>query len=108
MNLMNNAVIQTPRPFNEPILDHAPGSPERAALKKALDEAASREIEVPLDTRRVASQETITRTMITPQVKTMVALRESMRVCRVISSITAIFFAMVCMATTDSATASPL
>jgi 1-pyrroline-5-carboxylate dehydrogenase len=48
MNLMNNAVIQTPRPFNEPILDHAPGSPERAALKRALDEAASREIEVPL------------------------------------------------------------
>ena len=48
MNLMNNAVIQTPRPLNEPILDHAPGSPERAALKRALDEAASREIEVPL------------------------------------------------------------
>ena len=48
MNLMNNAVIRTPRPVNEPVLDYAPGSPERAALKAALADAAAREIEVPL------------------------------------------------------------
>ena len=48
MNLMNNAVIHTPRPVNETVLDYAPGSPERAALKSALDEAAGQEIEVPL------------------------------------------------------------
>ena len=48
MNLMNNAVIQTPRPFNEPILDHAPGSPERASLKARLKEMLAEEIEIPL------------------------------------------------------------
>jgi len=48
MNLMNNAVIRPPRPVNEPVLDYAPGSPERAALKAALADAAAREIEVPL------------------------------------------------------------
>ena len=48
MNLMNNAIIQPPRPVNEPVLDYAPGSPERAALETTLAEAAAREIEVPL------------------------------------------------------------
>jgi 1-pyrroline-5-carboxylate dehydrogenase len=48
MNLMNNAVIQTPQPVNEPVLDYAPGSPEKKALKLALDEMSSREVEIPL------------------------------------------------------------
>ncbi|MBT8039266.1 MAG: L-glutamate gamma-semialdehyde dehydrogenase [Gammaproteobacteria bacterium] len=48
MNLMNNAVINTPYPLNEPILDYAPGSPEKATLKAALDELSSRELEIPL------------------------------------------------------------
>ncbi len=48
MNLMNNAVMNTPAPVNEPILNYAPGSVERLELKKALAEMASREIEIPL------------------------------------------------------------
>ncbi len=48
MNLMNNAVISTPRPVNEPILNYAPGSPEKAALKKALAEMSARQLEIPL------------------------------------------------------------
>jgi len=48
MNLMNNAVIRTPRPVNEPVLDYAPGSAERAALETALQETAARQVEVPL------------------------------------------------------------
>ena len=48
MNLMNNAVINTPKPVNEPILGYAPGSPEKAALKKALAEMAAKQLEIPL------------------------------------------------------------
>ena len=48
MNLMNNAVINTPYPSNEPVLDYAPGSPEKTALKAALAEVASKQIEIPL------------------------------------------------------------
>ncbi|MCS7152316.1 MAG: L-glutamate gamma-semialdehyde dehydrogenase [Bacteroidia bacterium] len=35
-----------PQPTNEPVLAHAPGSPERLALEKALHEAYSRQVEV--------------------------------------------------------------
>ena len=48
MNLMNNAVINTPFPINEPVLDYAPGSPEKKAVKAALAEAAARQLEIPL------------------------------------------------------------
>ncbi len=48
MNLLNNAVISTPKPVNEPILSYAPGSPERAKLKHALTEAAGKQLEIPL------------------------------------------------------------
>ena len=48
MNLMNNAVISTPKPVNEPILSYAPGSPEKAAIKKALAEMSARQLEIPL------------------------------------------------------------
>jgi len=48
MNLLNNAVISTPKPVNEPILSYAPGSPERAKLKKALTEAAGKQLEIPI------------------------------------------------------------
>ena len=48
MNLMNNAVISTPKPINEPILSYAPGSPEKAAIKKALAEMSARQLEIPL------------------------------------------------------------
>ena len=48
MNLMNNAVISTPKPVNEPILSYAPGSREKQALKKALAEMAAKQLEIPL------------------------------------------------------------
>jgi 1-pyrroline-5-carboxylate dehydrogenase len=48
MNLINNAVINTPSPRNEPVLNYAPGSPEKKALKAALAEVASKQIEIPL------------------------------------------------------------
>jgi 1-pyrroline-5-carboxylate dehydrogenase len=45
---MSNAIFQVPAPGNEPILDYAPGTPERAHLKDALRELAAQQIEVPL------------------------------------------------------------
>ena len=48
MNLFNNAVFKVPTPTNEPVYDYAPGSPERALLKTALDEIAGKKIEIPL------------------------------------------------------------
>ncbi len=45
---MPNGVFQIPIPQNEPIYSYAPGSPERAELKRALDEARSRQIEIPM------------------------------------------------------------
>lgn len=48
MNLMNNAVISTPKPINEPILSYAPGSREKAALKKELAAMSARQLEIPL------------------------------------------------------------
>ncbi len=45
---MANAIINPPAPVNEPNLDHRPGSPEKASLKKKLDELLGQEIEIPL------------------------------------------------------------
>ncbi len=42
MNLLNNAVFKVPVPSNEPIYSYAPGTSERAQLKVALDELASK------------------------------------------------------------------
>jgi 1-pyrroline-5-carboxylate dehydrogenase len=42
-----DAVTQVPVPVNEPVLDYAPGSPERAALEVALAELGSTSIELP-------------------------------------------------------------
>lgn len=35
-------------PANEPVLDYAPGSKERAELKKAIEDARSREVNIPM------------------------------------------------------------
>src|SRR4051812_13828178 len=43
-----NSIPQVPRPRNEPVLGYAPGSPERAELKTALQVMSSAEIEIPL------------------------------------------------------------
>ncbi len=48
MNLMNNAVIQTPAPVNEPVLNYAPGSPEKIALKAALEEMSATQVDIPI------------------------------------------------------------
>ena len=44
---MNDAIIDVPRPVNEPIYDYAAGSPEKAALKRELARIAGEEIEIP-------------------------------------------------------------
>src|SRR3989441_6172122 len=43
-----NPAPKTPVPFNEPVLSHAPGTPERAELKRALKDLSARPIEIPL------------------------------------------------------------
>jgi 1-pyrroline-5-carboxylate dehydrogenase len=42
-----DAVTQVPVPVNEPVLDYAPGSPERASLEVALAELGSTSIDLP-------------------------------------------------------------
>src|SRR2546426_106457 len=43
-----NTVPKIPVPVNEPVLSHAPGTPERAELKRALKDLSARPIEIPL------------------------------------------------------------
>lgn len=45
---MHNAIYQVPLPQNEPVLNYAPGSPERESVKKALAEMRASQIEVPM------------------------------------------------------------
>ncbi|HEY7720135.1 MAG TPA: aldehyde dehydrogenase family protein, partial [Pedococcus sp.] len=42
-----DAVTQVPAPVNEPVLDYAPGSPERAALEVALAEMGGNPMDLP-------------------------------------------------------------
>jgi 1-pyrroline-5-carboxylate dehydrogenase len=42
-----DAVTHVPAPANEPVLDYAPGSPERAALEVALAELGGAQLELP-------------------------------------------------------------
>ena len=48
MNLLNNATIRVPMPYNEPQQTYAPGSAERGRLKAALAELENRKIEIPM------------------------------------------------------------
>jgi 1-pyrroline-5-carboxylate dehydrogenase len=48
MNLMNNGVIKTPDPVNEPIYNYLPGSLEKAAIKRELAEMSSKTLDIPL------------------------------------------------------------
>ncbi len=43
-----HAAPRIPPPVNEPVLSHAPGTPERAALKRELAELSGRQVEIPL------------------------------------------------------------
>ena len=45
---MLKGFFAVPQPQNEPVLNYAPGSPERAALKAALDEGRSKVWEIPM------------------------------------------------------------
>jgi 1-pyrroline-5-carboxylate dehydrogenase len=45
---MSTGIFRLPQPFNEPIRDYPPGSPERASLKRRLEELHSQEIDIPL------------------------------------------------------------
>ncbi len=42
-----NAVIQVPRPVNEPNKSYAPGTPERASLKRRLEEMLKEVVDIP-------------------------------------------------------------
>ena len=43
-----NGTRRVPHPVNEPVKTYAPGTPERAAIKKRLDEMAGERIEIPI------------------------------------------------------------
>ena len=43
---MPNAIVHVPQPVNEPVHGYAPGSPERARLKDALESLSRRTIEI--------------------------------------------------------------
>lgn len=45
---MSNGFFKVPVPKNEPVLSYAPGTKERAALKSALAEARSKELDIPM------------------------------------------------------------
>ena len=45
---MSNAFYKVPVPVNEPVLNYAPGSPERIALQATLDELYGRQVDVPM------------------------------------------------------------
>ncbi len=45
---MLNAYSHAPPPLNEPVLSHAPGSPERALLRRQLETMAKNTLDIPL------------------------------------------------------------
>src|SRR5918993_5329886 len=45
---MNTGYFSYPLPANEPVYNYAPGSAERAALKKTLEELKSKPVDVPM------------------------------------------------------------
>jgi 1-pyrroline-5-carboxylate dehydrogenase len=45
---MSRGIFRTPEPHNEPVLSHAPGTPERASLRARIAELAAADIEIPL------------------------------------------------------------
>ena len=45
---MSNAIYKVPVAINEPVLNYAPGSAERKALKAALEQMRSEKIDVPM------------------------------------------------------------
>ena len=62
---MHDAIVNVPPPYNEPILDYAPGSDERDALTRELNAIASEQIEIPciIGGQRVKTGKTMQVTM---------------------------------------------
>lgn len=58
---MTQEIFQVPVAENEPVKSYAPGSPEKAELKKALDELMSKEVELPMiiDGKEVKSEKKV-------------------------------------------------
>jgi 1-pyrroline-5-carboxylate dehydrogenase len=46
--MARDAISLPPKPFNEPVRDYAPGSPEREELQRRLRELESERIEIPM------------------------------------------------------------
>ena len=44
---MNNSIFMFPKPQNEPVKGYAPGSPERKAIREAMDELCGKVTEIP-------------------------------------------------------------
>ena len=57
---MANGIFNVPFPNNEPVLDHAPGSPERRLLKVQLQKMSRRAIDIPA---RIGGRKVRTRRM---------------------------------------------
>jgi 1-pyrroline-5-carboxylate dehydrogenase len=45
---MSTGIFNLPTPYNEPVRDYAPGSPERTSLKQKLSEMDGQQIEIPM------------------------------------------------------------
>lgn len=45
---MSNAIFKVPTPYNEPVLNYAPGSKERDELKQKLEELSANPVEIPI------------------------------------------------------------
>ena len=45
---MSNAYFVPPVPYNEPVLDYAPGSSERETLKHQIDRMRSEKVDIPM------------------------------------------------------------
>ncbi len=58
---MSQEIFQVPVAVNEPVKSYAPGTPEKAELKKALDELMSKEVELPMiiDGKEVKSEKKV-------------------------------------------------
>src|ERR1044071_1781711 len=46
--MSNHGIFRVPEPYNEPVLGYEPGSPERDALRKHLDDLSGQRLEIPL------------------------------------------------------------
>src|SRR5438477_805676 len=46
--MSTHAIFRAPDPFNEPVRDYAPGSPEREALRLRLQEMETQQLDIPL------------------------------------------------------------